>query len=91
MANSISAEKRIRQGLKRRARNRWRKEGVKNAVKAFEEAVHAGKKTEAAKLLSAAYKELDSVSAKGTIHKNTASRKKSRLAARLNKMGAATA
>ncbi|MBI5723122.1 MAG: 30S ribosomal protein S20 [Planctomycetes bacterium] len=91
MANSLSAKKRIRQSLKRRGRNRWRKDQVKDAVKAFEDAVHKGDSRQAADLLKAAYHELDRVSAKGTIHKKTAARKKSRLARRLARIGAAPA
>ncbi len=86
MAHSLSAKKRDRQNLKRRARNRWRKEKVKNVVRGFEEAAHSGDKAKTAEQLKAVVKTLDKVAAKGTIHKNTASRKKSRLAKRLAKM-----
>ncbi len=86
MAHSLSAKKRIRQSLKRRGRNRWRKEQLKGSLKGFEQAVASGSKDEAAGQLKAAYKALDRVAAKGVIHKNAASRKKSRLAKRLNKL-----
>ena len=86
MAHSLSAKKRDRQNLKRRARNRWRKEKVKTAVRGFEEAVTSGDKAKSAEALKTAVKTLDKVAAKGTIHKNTASRKKSRLAKRLAKL-----
>ncbi len=86
MAHSLSAKKRIRQSLKRRGRNRWRKEQLKGSLKGFEQAVASGSKDEAAGRLKAAYKALDRVAAKGVIHKNAASRKKSRLAKRLNKL-----
>jgi small subunit ribosomal protein S20 len=85
VAHSLSAKKRIRQNAKRRARNRWRKTEVKDTVKAFEEACKDGKPEAIQDALRACYKELDQVAAKGTIHKNTASRKKSRLAAQANK------
>lgn len=88
MANSLSAEKRDRQNAKRRGRNRWRKEQVKTAVKAVETAIHAGKKDDAVTALKDAYKKLDRVAAKGTIHKNAASRKKSRLAKKIAKLTA---
>lgn len=81
----------MRQSLKRRGRNRWRKDQVKDAVKAFEDAVHKGDSKKAAELLKSAYQKLDRVSVKGTIHKKTASRKKSRMAKRLAKMGSAPA
>ena len=86
MAHSLSAKKRIRQNVKRRARNRRRKDQVKSVVKAFELAVSQGEKAKAAEQLKAVYKKLDQVAAKGTIHKNAAARKKARLARRLNKI-----
>jgi small subunit ribosomal protein S20 len=85
VAHSLSAKKRVRQDAKRRGHNRWRKDQVKNAVKAFDQAVKDGKLDEAATRLKAVYKKLDQVSSKGTIHKNTASRKKARLTRQLNK------
>ncbi len=91
MAHSLSAKKRIRQNAKRHGRNKWRKEQVKVVVKAVEQAIHDGKKDDAAGKLSAMYKTLDKVAAKGTIHKNTVARKKSRLAKRINKIAAAKA
>ncbi len=83
MANSPSAKKRIRQNVKQRARNRWRKELVKDAVRQFSESVHDGNKDKAAEDLKAVYKQLDKIAGKGTIHKKTAARRKSRLAKRL--------
>jgi small subunit ribosomal protein S20 len=87
VAHSLSAKKRIRQNIKRRARNRARKEQIKEAIKAFDDAVRAGDKTKATQLLSACYKKLDQVAAKGTLHKNTAARKKARLSRQLDKVG----
>ena len=84
MGHSASAKKRIRQNVKRRSINRWRKTQIRDAVKAFDEALAAGDNDKAAQLLQACYKHLDQVAAKGTIHKNMASRKKSRLARRLS-------
>ena len=86
MAHSLSAKKRTRQSAKRRGINRWRKEQVKDVVRKFEDAVRAGDKAKAADQLVAVYRRLDKVAAKGTIHKNTAARRKSRLALRLAKM-----
>ncbi|MCD6304517.1 MAG: 30S ribosomal protein S20 [Planctomycetes bacterium] len=83
MAHSLSAKKRIRQNAKRRGRNRWRKSQIKQAVKQFDEALRAGDRAAAAERLKLVYKRLDKVAAKGTIHKNTAARKKSRLARKL--------
>jgi len=87
VAQTLSAKKRIRQNAKRRARNRWRKDRIKNAIREFDEALEAGKTDVAAEKLQAAYKQLDQVAAKGTIHKNAASRQKSRLAKKLNQAG----
>ncbi len=86
MAHSLSAKKRIRQNVKRRARNRWRKQRVKDAVKAFDDAVREGDPTKAAERLKECYKQIDQVAAKGTVHKNTAARHKSRLAKRLESL-----
>ncbi len=83
MANSASAKKRIRQNVKQRARNRWRKDLVKGVVRQFNDSVHDGNKDKAAEDLKAVYKQLDKIAAKGAIHKKTASRRKSRLAKRL--------
>jgi small subunit ribosomal protein S20 len=82
-----SAKKRMRQDVKRRARNRWRKGRIKEAVRAFDQAVHEGSRERAAERLREVYKQLDQVAAKGSIHKNAASRRKARLARRLNRMG----
>ena len=84
MAHSLSAKKRIRQNVKRRGRNRWRKQQIKEAVREFDDALRDGVKAKAAEQLKVVYKKLDQVAAKGTIHKNTAARRKSRLARRLH-------
>jgi small subunit ribosomal protein S20 len=86
VAHSLSAKKRIRQNLRRRGRNRRRKVQLKGALRQFDAAVEANKPAPAAQQLRVLYKALDQVAAKGTIHKNTAARKKSRLARRLNKL-----
>jgi len=86
VAHSLSAKKRDRQNDKRRGRNRWRKDQIKDAVKSFEKALADGNKDAAAAQLKVVYQKLDRVACKGTIHKNAASRKKSRLAKRLAKV-----
>ena len=90
MAHSISAKKRVRQNLKRRARNRHRKEQLKDQVKAFNTAVTAGDWKKAEAELNKTVQQMDRISTKGTIHRNTASRKRSRLVKRLNAARAAT-
>jgi small subunit ribosomal protein S20 len=89
VAHSLSAKKRIRQNIKARARNRYRKELIKDQVKSFTAALNGGDMKKAADELGKTASRLDKVAAKGTIHKNTASRKRSRLARRLNAMVAA--
>jgi len=85
VAHSLSAKKRIRQNIKRSARNRWRKRQVKGAIRDFERAVDAGELDAAAERLQQCYKVLDGVADKGIVHKNAAGRKKSRLARRLSR------
>ena len=84
MAHSLSAKKRVRQALKRRARNRARKEVIKDQVKAFNVALAGGDMSKAEQELRNVVQRLDKVAAKGTIHRKTASRKRSRLARKLN-------
>ncbi len=88
MAHSLSAKKRIRQTEKRRARNRARKETIKVETKAFSAAVVKGDVTAAEKTLNALVSTLDRVKTKSTIHRNTAARKRSRLAKKLNQLKA---
>lgn len=84
MAHSLSAKKRIRQSIKRRARNRARKELIKDSVKGFLGALGSGDAKKAQEALSSTASRLMKVASKGTIHKNTAARKRSRLARKLN-------
>ncbi len=91
MPHSLSAKKRVRQNLKRRARNRARKEVIKDQVKAYSAAIAGGDFAKAQTELRDVTRRLDKVAAKGTIHKNTAARKRSRLALRLNAARAAGA
>ena len=84
MAHSLSAKKRIRQSLKRRARNRARKELIKTDVKSFLNALGTGDVNKAREALNHAVSRMDRVASKNTIHKNAAARKRSRLQRRLN-------
>ena len=84
MAHSLSAKKRVRQSIKRRARNRARKELLKEQVKAFNVALTSGDMNKAQSALGKVAQRLDRIAAKGTIHKNTAARRRSRLTRRLN-------
>ena len=88
MPNIKSAIKRVSVIEKKTLRNNMVKSGYKSAVKKFEQAVEAGNKEEATKLLSLATKKVDQACTKGVIVKNTAARKKSNMAKKLNAMNA---
>ncbi|MDX9808577.1 MAG: 30S ribosomal protein S20 [Sphaerochaetaceae bacterium] len=84
MFNSSSAAKRERQSEKRRMRNRETKSAVRTAVKKFQSAALANDSVLAKEKLEVAVKLLDTASSKGVLHRNTVSRKKSRLYAQYN-------
>ena len=86
MPNIKSAIKRVRVIEKKTLRNNMIKSGYKSAVKKFEQAVEAGNKEEATQLFSFATKKVDQACTKGVIVKNTAARKKSNMAKKLNAM-----
>lgn len=88
MANIKSAKKRIGVIEKKTAQNRVRKSQIKTAIRRFDEAVAAGNKDEAQAKFQAAQKRIYQVASKGTIHKNAADRKISKLANKLNSMNA---
>jgi small subunit ribosomal protein S20 len=80
MANTKSAEKRIRQNAKERERNRAHRSRLRTAVKRLRSAVESGDTAKADELLPQTLKTIDSIAQKRVIHKNTAARTKSRLA-----------
>jgi small subunit ribosomal protein S20 len=84
MATHKSAEKRIRQAAKRTAINRARRSRVRTYVKKVEAAIATGDKEAARSAFGAAQPELHRAVSKGVFHKNTVSRKLSRLAALIN-------
>ncbi len=88
MANIKSAKKRIRVIDKKTARNRRIKGHLKAILKNFDAAIEAGDMAAAKEELAKAEKKLMQAAAKGTIHKNAASRKVSRLTKRFNKANA---
>ncbi len=88
MANIKSAKKRIRVIDKKTARNRRVRNHLKAILKAFDAALAAGDMDAAKTQLTLAEKKLMQAAAKGTIHKNAASRKVSRLTQRFNKANA---
>lgn len=83
MAHSLSAKKRIRQNVKQRARNRWRLKAMRDAVKAFHDAMAHGTVEQATEAFKTCQKVIDRTAQKGVIHKNQAARRKSRMNARL--------
>ena len=87
MANVASAEKRNRQTLKRTQRNRRRISRIRTFVRRVEEALSTGDKVAATDAFKAAMPELHRGVSKGVLHRNTASRKISRLHARVAALG----
>lgn len=88
MANHKSAEKRARQTLRRTAVNRDRIGRVRTFIRKVEEAIASGDKTKAQEAFRAAQPEMMRGAQTSVIHKNTVSRKLSRLAARIKAMTA---
>lgn len=84
MANSRSAEKRIRVNNKKRVRNATNKSILKSSIKKYEVALEQDPANAPAHLQKA-IKALDKAATKGIIHKNAAARKKSRLTKKLAK------
>jgi small subunit ribosomal protein S20 len=83
MPNTKSAEKRLRQNVVRRARNRSIKRAVRSQCRKVREAVVAGDVERAETEFRVAAKRLDRAGAKNIIHPNSAARIKSRLSARI--------
>jgi small subunit ribosomal protein S20 len=88
MANTTSAKKAARKTVRRTAVNRIRVGRVRTFVRKVEEALASGDKGAAAAAFKAAEPELMRAASKGVMHKNTASRKVSRLAARVKALSA---
>ena len=86
MANIKSAKKRIKVTETKTLRNKAIKSGVKTAIKKVDAAVAAGDKELAQANLLNAISEIDKATTKGVYHKNTASRKVSRLTKAVNKI-----
>lgn len=87
MPNIASAKKRVRTIAKRTAINHSRKNRIRNFTRKVEEALASGDKAQAQAALKAAEPEIMRGVSKGVVHKNTASRKVSRLAKRVAKLG----
>ena len=88
MANSPQSKKRARQSERRAEINKARRSRMRTFLRKVEEAIAAGEPAAAAEALRQAQPEIMRGVSKGVLHKNTASRKISRLAGRLNGLGA---
>ncbi|WP_127090246.1 30S ribosomal protein S20 [Aquabacter cavernae] len=88
MANTPSAKKAARKIARRTEVNRSRRSRVRTFLRKFDDAIASGDATAAATAFKAAEPELMRAVTKGVLHKNTASRKVSRLAAQLSKLSA---
>ncbi|TWG66014.1 MULTISPECIES: 30S ribosomal protein S20 [unclassified Aminobacter] len=88
MANTSSAKKATRKIARRTAVNKNRRSRVRTFLRKVEEALALGNKEAAQEAFNAAQPELMRAASKGVIHRNTASRKVSRLAKRLKTLSA---
>lgn len=88
MANTKSAKKATRKIARKTAINKSRKTRMRSQVRKVEEALASGDAKAATDALRLAQPELMRAAQKGVLHKNTASRKVSRLAARVKALSA---
>jgi small subunit ribosomal protein S20 len=83
-----SAQKRHRQSVKRQARNTAIRSRLRTSVRRVRESIAAGNTTEAAERLLSATRAISKAATKGVLHRNTASRKISRLTLAVRKLSA---
>lgn len=88
MANTPQSKKRARQNERRQDINKARRSRIRTFIRKVEEAIASGNYEAATTALRAAQPELARGVTKGVVHKNTASRKISRLAARVKALNA---
>ena len=88
MANSPSSKKRALQAERRAEINKARRSRMRTFIRKVEEAIATGDQAAAAEALKAAQPEIMRNVSRGVVHKNTASRKISRLAGRVKALGA---
>ena len=86
MPNIKSAKKRVLISKTENERNKAAKSALKTNIKKFDAAVAAGDKEQADGAFKAAVKSVDKAVKKGILHKNTAARKKSSMAVKMNKL-----
>lgn len=84
MANIKSAEKRILQNERSRERNRYFRSRMRTAIKRLRTALDSGDASQAQELLPQTLRVIDETAQKGVVHRNTASRQKSRLTKAVN-------
>ena len=88
MANTKSAKKAARKIARRTIVNKSRRSRMRNYVRKVEEAIAAGDRDRALVVMKEAEPQIMRAAQKGVLHKNSASRKVSRLVARIAKLGA---
>lgn len=86
MANTAQAKKRVRQTIKRREQNFGLRSRLRTAIKSVRKAIAAGDKGLAEAVFRKSVSTIDSTASKGIIHKNKASRHKSRLSGAIKAM-----
>lgn len=86
MPNTKSAKRRMRNSVRKQLQNRSTKSRLGTLEKKYSDLVAAGKKPEATVAFGDISSALDKAAKTGTVHRSTASRRKSRLALRLNKV-----
>ncbi|MBP2626381.1 MAG: ribosomal protein [Firmicutes bacterium] len=84
LPNIKSSERSVKTDAERRARNFAVRSTIKTVSRKVLESVTAGNSDEAKALMVKASRTIDKAAAKGVVHKNSAARKKSRLALKLN-------
>ncbi|MCA9793628.1 MAG: 30S ribosomal protein S20 [Candidatus Eremiobacteraeota bacterium] len=84
MANTKNAKKMIKVNERRRKRNQSIRTTIKTAFKKATQALEAGEASDAADAARKAASAIDRAVSKGTVHRNTAARKKSRLMKKVN-------
>ena len=88
MANTPSAKKAVRKIATRTLINKSRRSRMRTYLRKVEEAIASGKQDDAISALRAAQPEIQRAATKGILHRNTASRKVSRLSRRIKAMSA---
>lgn len=86
MPNIKSAKKRVELAKAANAKNKAEKSVLRSTVKKFDAAVAEGNREQADSAYKAAVKTVDQAVKKGILHKNTAARKKSSMAVKMNKL-----